>query len=109
MYIVNPALWVGLSRVVIHVAMLWFMNIINSTTQASVCPVLLMILSTHYLVTYTKPISQTCIQHILLLSVLSTSGAEGSSLHSLPFIPILLLSSTYMFPVTYKNTQQNTN
>ena len=76
---------------IIHVAMLWFINIISSTTQASVKVVLLLILLTHYLVTYAKPIAQMCIQHILPLSVLSTKGAEGGSHQSLPFISTLII------------------
>ena len=71
--------------------MLWLMNIIHSIAQVSVRAVLLMVLLTHYLVTYAKPIAQTGIQHILLLTVLSSKGAEGSSHDSLPFISTLLI------------------
>ena len=56
-----------------------FMSIISSTTQASIKGCTANDSITHYCATCAKPITQTCIQHILLLLVSSTKGAEGSS------------------------------
>ena len=88
------------------------MNIISSTTQASVRAVLLRILLTHtILLTYAKPIAQMCIQHILLLSVLSTKGVKGSSHHCLPFIStqvILFQQSSQLYSVVHNCFQLHT-
>ena len=71
-------------------------------------------LLTHYLVTYAKPLAQTCIQHITSLCVLSTKDTKGSHItlffiftaHSLSTKQTTVFSSTYKFPVTYTNAQK---
>ena len=65
-----------------------------------------------------KTKGQMYIQHITPLSVSLTMGAEGTLHHFVSFISTLvffsteqptLCSSMHMFPVTYKNTQKNSN
>ena len=73
----------------IHVARLWFVNDICGTIQFSALIVLLTIILTH--VFTHVPYANVWIQHYILLSGLSTVGADCWSVshHSLPFISTL--------------------
>ena len=75
-------------RDTIYIAMLWFMNIIRSTTQAKA--VLLMLLRTYYLVHLCKTHSTNVHSTHFTTFGLIYLGSWGRSPHSLPFISTLL-------------------